>query len=65
MAAKLRHPNLVQFLGAATEGEMTELMSTSLRSQLQKDDSLVKLSASMWPELSHIFIESSVVLVMI
>ena len=40
MAAKLRHPNLVQFLGATMEGEMMivmELMSTSLRSQLQKD----------------------------
>ena len=40
MAAKLRHPNLVQFLGATMEGDMMivmELMSTSLRSQLQKD----------------------------
>ena len=40
MAAKLRHPNLVLFLGATMEGEMMivmELMSTSLRSQLQKD----------------------------
>ena len=40
MAARLRHPNLVQFLGATMEGEMMivmELMSTSLRSQLQKD----------------------------
>ena len=40
MASKLRHPNLVQFLGATMEGEMMivmELMSTSLRSQLQKD----------------------------
>ena len=41
MAARLRHPNLVQFLGATMEGEMMivmELMSTSLRSQLQKDE---------------------------
>ena len=41
MAARLRHPNLVQFLGATMEGEMLiviELMSTSLRSQLQKDE---------------------------
>ena len=40
MAARLHHPNLVQFLGATMEGEMMivmELMSTSLRSQLQKD----------------------------
>ena len=40
MAAKLRHPNLVLFLGATMEGEMMivmELMSTSLRCQLQKD----------------------------
>ena len=40
MAARLRHPNLVQFLGATMEGEMLiimELMSTSLRSKLQKD----------------------------
>ena len=40
MASKLRHPNLVQFLGATMEGEMMivmELMSTSLRSQIQKD----------------------------
>ena len=41
IAARLRHPNLVQFLGATMEGEMLivmELMSTSLRSQLQKDE---------------------------
>ena len=41
MAARLRHPNLVQFLGATMEGEMMivmELMFTSLRSQLQKDE---------------------------
>ena len=33
MAARLRHPNLVQFIGASMEGELilvTELMSTSL-----------------------------------
>ena len=33
MAARLRHPNLVQFIGASIEGELilvTELMSTSL-----------------------------------
>ena len=35
IAAGLRHPNLVQFIGATMEGEMTiimELMATSLRS---------------------------------
>ena len=40
MAARLRHPNLVQFIGATTEGEMmilTELMPTSLRKELQND----------------------------
>ncbi len=39
MAARLRHPHLVQFIGATLEGEMiilTELMSTSLRSVLDK-----------------------------
>ena len=40
MAARLRHPNLVQFIGATMEGNMvilTELMPTSLRAQLQRD----------------------------
>ena len=40
MAARLRHPNLVQFIGATSEGIMvilTELMSTSLRAQFQLD----------------------------
>ena len=40
MAARLRHPNLVQFIGATMEGYMvilTELMPTSLRAQLQQD----------------------------
>ena len=38
MAARLRHPNLIQFIGATAEGEsmiVMELMSTSLRSQLE------------------------------
>ena len=37
MAARLCHPNLVQFIGATTEGEMmilTEVMPTSLRKEL-------------------------------
>ena len=40
IAAMLRHPNLVQFIGAADEGDMvilTELMPTTLRAQLQQE----------------------------
>ena len=40
MAARLRHTNLIQFIGATMEGEMMivmELMATSLRSQLERD----------------------------
>ena len=40
IAARLRHPNLIQFIGATMEGEMTiimELMATSLRSQLEAE----------------------------
>ena len=41
MAAKLRHPNLVQFIGATIDREPvipTELMSTSLRRVLEKQE---------------------------
>ena len=41
IAASLRHPNLVQFIGATMEGEMMiimELMATSLRSQLEREE---------------------------
>ena len=41
MAAKLRHPNLVQFIGATVEGDMMivmEFMKTSLRRQLQNEE---------------------------
>ena len=41
IAARLRHPNLIQFIGATMEGEMTiimELMATSLRSQLEAEE---------------------------
>ena len=41
IAARLHHPNLVQFIGATVEGEMTiimELMATSLRSQLEAEE---------------------------
>ena len=40
MAAKIRHPNLLLFIGATLEGEMvilTELMPTSLRRELQRE----------------------------
>ena len=40
MAARLRHPNMVQFIGATSEGNMvilTELMPTSLRARLEVD----------------------------
>ena len=40
MAARLRHPNLIQFIGATMEGKMMivmELMATSLRSQLHRE----------------------------
>ena len=39
MAARIRHPNLVQFIGATFDDEpiiLTELMSTSLRSVLER-----------------------------
>ena len=41
MAARLRHPNLVQFIGATVEGNMMilmEYMTTSLRRQLEKEE---------------------------
>ena len=39
MAARIRHPNLLQFIGATVQGEMvilTELMPTSLRKELER-----------------------------
>ena len=39
IASSLRHPNLVQFIGATTEGQtiiLTELMHTSLRATLER-----------------------------
>ena len=41
MAACLRHPNLVQFIGASIEGHpiiLTELMKTSLRAELENEN---------------------------
>ena len=40
MASRIRHPNLLQFIGATNVGEMvilTELMPTSLRRELQRE----------------------------
>ena len=40
MAARIRHPNLLLFIGATLQGEMvilTELMSTSLRKELERE----------------------------
>ena len=39
MAARLRHPNMAQFIGASVDGTpiiLTELMATSLRAVLQQ-----------------------------
>ena len=47
IASRLRHPNLIQFIGATMEGEMMiimELMATSLRSQLETEE-------YFWPKL--------------
>ena len=41
MASRIRHPNLVQFIGACMEDGMvilTELMPTSLRKELERED---------------------------
>ncbi len=41
MAARLRHPNLVQFIGATIKGDMMilmELMPTSLKRQIETDE---------------------------
>ena len=41
MAARIRHPNLLQFIGATQKGEMvilTELMPTTLRKELERKD---------------------------
>ena len=52
IAAKLRHPNLIQFIGATLEGEpviLTELMATSLRAVLER----VPLNAANITSVSH------------
>lgn len=43
MAARLRHPNLVQFIGASVERHpiiLTELMTTSLRAEIMQNGSI-------------------------
>ena len=45
ISAKIRHPNLVLFIGATTEGKLlilTELMPTSLHRELQRKKELAK-----------------------
>ena len=49
MAARIRHPNLIQFIGATLEGEMiilTELMPTSLRRELESNDYMAPIIVS-------------------
>ena len=49
MAARIRHPNLIQFIGATLEGEMiilTELMPTSLRRELESNDYMAPIVVS-------------------
>ena len=49
MAARIRHPNLIQFIGATLEREMiilTELMPTSLRRELESNDYMAPIVVS-------------------
>ena len=61
MAARLRHPNLIQFIGASLEGEpviLTELMTTSLRAELEKgpihDTHIVSISLDVARALNYL-----------
>ena len=61
MAARLRHPNLVQFIGATQEGEMiilTELMHTSLRRVLEQGgisrEHIVSISVQVCRALNYL-----------
>jgi serine/threonine protein kinase len=50
MATKIRHPNLLLFIGATLEGEMvilTEIMPTSLRKELERDYMSVRPAVSI------------------
>ena len=63
MAARVRHPNLVQFIGACMEGEMvilTELLPTSLRRELEREgyhmspDQLLSISLDVARALNYL-----------
>ena len=61
MAARLRHPNLVQFIGATLEGEMvilTELMHISLRRVLEQGgisrDHTISISVQVCQALNYL-----------
>ena len=62
MAARVRHPNLVQFIGASMGENMvmlTELMSTSLRKKLEKDreispDHITSISLDVTKALNYL-----------
>ena len=44
IASKIRHPNLLQFIGATTEDNpiiLTELMPTTLRKELESGDTVM------------------------
>ena len=56
MAAHLRHPNLVQFIGASLEGEpiiLMELMTTSLRAVLESGPILQSVMISVSLEVAQ------------
>ena len=62
IAAKIRHPNLLLFIGATREGEaviLTELMPTSLRRELQRRNMTrvygLPPLPKMWPVLCAIY----------
>ena len=61
MAARLRHPNLVQFIGASIERELillTEIMTTSLNSVLDRgklsEGSIVSISLDVTKALNYL-----------
>ena len=61
MAAHLRHPNLVQFIGASLEGEpiiLTEIMTTSLRAVLESgpihQSVVISISLDVTRALNHL-----------
>ena len=62
MAAQVRHPNLLQFIGATLEGELiilTELMPTSVRRELENrhtfsDNQITSISLDMARALNYL-----------